>query len=95
MPPLTCYVCEHFQPKQTAPHSQMLEAAHQLRKVYSAKDSASNSGLELIDKVIVHIQGVIEATAHLENVGGTRLLQLPALSNDRRNGNVQTPSQSP
>ena len=73
MPPLTCYVCEHFQPKQTAPHSQMLEAAHQLRKVYAAKDNASNSGLELVDKVIAHIQGVIEATAHLENVGGTRL----------------------
>lgn len=72
MPPLTCYVCEHFQPKQTAPHSQMLEAAHQLRKVYAAKDNASNSGLELVDKVIAHIQGVIEATAHLENVGGTR-----------------------
>lgn len=72
MPPLTCYVCEHFQPKQTAPHSQMLEAAHQLRKVYAAKDNASNSGLELIDKVIAHIQGVIDATAQLENVGGIR-----------------------
>jgi len=70
MPPLTCYVCEHFQPKQSAPHGQMLEAAHHLRRVYAAKENANNAGLELVDKVIAHIQGVIEASSRLENVGG-------------------------
>jgi hypothetical protein len=48
----------------------MLEAAHQLRKVYAAKHNASNTGLELVDKVIAHIQGVIEATSKLEEVYG-------------------------
>lgn len=70
MPPLTCYVCEHFQPKKDAPHSDMLKAAHQLRKVYVARNNASNTGLELVDKVIAHIQGVIEATMNVEEVNG-------------------------
>jgi integrase len=66
MPPLTCYVCEHFQPKRNAPHSEMLEAAHRLRTLYGEKNSATNTGLELIDRVIAHIQGVIEATENLK-----------------------------
>jgi hypothetical protein len=75
LPPLTCYVCEHFHPKLNAPHREMLEAAHQIRKVYVSKNNASNAGLELVDKVVAHIQAVIEATENLEaetSVGCTR-----------------------
>jgi|GEM_PF-5195601 len=65
VPPLSCYLCDHFQPWRISDHEGLLKSVKELR-VFMEKGMATPFSLEVVDQIIAAISSVVA----LKNAAG-------------------------